>query len=538
MENKIIYDNISSDVLPSISSRRSESRHTREKTHHKKSRQFKQEIISNNEQYMQKLNDLMKDYKYEVIDPHSYIREYSSITKKPLTRNISSGKALHNSVDDPLIKIDIKEEEFSNPALSKLAIDKNKNIYETIMKTINSRSLILQGQFLKEHVDLTNINDILKNVKVSQLISRRSLLQDFKNRDKNSKNRKDGQNVNLPNLFKPRLMYDRETLTCKMLGRYIYYGKNFPEGRDQFSLTIEGSDIVLFGGIVTNQSNHIWRLDANKLEWNKIIPANSPANQRYGHSGILYQRKLYIFGGRTKLDNFVLYGDLDVFNLDTRMWETPIVFTKPSTKRRNHVAKLVGNHILFHGGINENSEYLNDCCLLSLNPLKWVNINLESKEFPSLAYHDACLVLPYDQMYNHKLSIYKLPEQNIGKKTNSKIKEKGLYLFGGKSSDEGNLKNDVWILKIGQKPLEWTKIITNGMPPSPRQGHTLNFYEDGNFLIVHGGRNDSLSNEFALNDTYLLELSTFNWIKVDLKIESISEDVYKRYGHCSLVICK
>ena len=54
--------------------------------------------------------------------------------------------------------------------------------------------------------------------------------------------------------------------------------------------------------------------------------------------------------------------------------------------------------------------------------------------------------------------------------------------------------NDLWLLLIGKKPFEW-KLISDfeGMKLPPRYFHSMNFYEEGNFLIIHGGRNDELS---------------------------------------------
>ncbi len=42
--------------------------------------------------------------------------------------------------------------------------------------------------------------------------------------------------------------------------------------------------------------------------------------------------------------------------------------------------------------------------------------------------------------------------------------------------------------------------------------------------------------DFALNDTYLLELDKFDWIRVQIKLDS-PDEIYKRCGHCSIVYC-
>jgi len=74
-----------------------------------------------------------------------------------------------------------------------------------------------------------------------------------------------------------------------------------------------------------------------------------------------------------------------------------------------------------------------------------------------------------------------------------------------------------------------------GTPPCPRYSHTMNFYENGNYLIIHGGRNDYSSDSFALNDTFIFELSKFEWIEAKLYFDTPRSKVYNRCGHAAIV---
>jgi len=65
----------------------------------------------------------------------------------------------------------------------------------------------------------------------------------------------------------------------------------------------------------------------------------------------------------------------------------------------------------------------------------------------------------------------------------------------------------------------------------------MNFYPDGNYLIIHGGRNDLSSESFALSDTYVLELQNMEWIEVKIYSNSPS-DIYNRCGHKAVVYSK
>lgn len=93
----------------------------------------------------------------------------------------------------------------------------------------------------------------------------------------------------------------------------------------------------------------------------------------------------------------------------------------------------------------------------------------------------------------------------------------------------------MWILRIGKKLLEWIKPEVKGIPPCPRHSQSMSFYELGNFLIVHGGRNDFSSESFALNDTFIFELSRFEWREVKVYFDSPRVKIYNRCGHASMV---
>ena len=44
--------------------------------------------------------------------------------------------------------------------------------------------------------------------------------------------------------------------------------------------------------------------------------------------------------------------------------------------------------------------------------------------------------------------------------------------------------------------------------------HSMDYYRDGNYLIVCGGRNDSIPQDKILNDLWLLKLNNLEWQQV------------------------
>jgi hypothetical protein len=203
--------------------------------------------------------------------------------------------------------------------------------------------------------------------------------------------------------------------------------------------------------------------------------------------------------------------------------------------RKNHIAELIGNQMLIHGGINENNQVLGDCCYLNLNlnQLKWGACQIhKSSPGPRLYGHTSALVLPKEYYTSNKLSIFNYPDVDFA---NSRIKEKGLYIFGGKTKEDGGLSNKLWILILGTKKLKWLNPDVKGKPPSPRYFHSMSYYDKGNLLIVHGGRNDVVSENSALNDTFIFDLENFEWMEVNLYFQLSKFKVLHRCAHQSVV---
>ena len=319
----------------------------------------------------------------------------------------------------------------------------------------------------------------------------------------------------------------------RLFSYFKYPEKNFPEGREQFSICIKGRHILLSGGVCTNMKDmSFWSLNIKNIEWTKI-PSINRANNRYGHSTIYYDNKVYIYGGRIKEKNKSILVGLEIFNLKENKYIKPDIQKEPPD-RRDHIALYINDHMLIHGGVNSFNEILSDCHLLNLQNLKWTEAFIEQyNQKPKIYGHTCCLVLPY-KLLNHKnFNIYKFPDIDPGNNSIEKIKKKGIYIFGGKTKEETS--NELWILEIGKKPFSWIKPHTGGTPPSPRYFHSMDFYEKANYLIVHGGRNDDLSASSALNDTFILDLESMEWSEVKLYSNIKDFKVISRYGHKSTI---
>ena len=491
--------------------------------------------------YINKINTTLKNYQLSfskekndelenTLGPNEkYMdREGKELIKKIYyLNNLNINKGLPSSNDQSQLKITVPEQEYPNPFQSLGVIKSNRYLYDEICKDYLYRQSNL---FTKKIVDIQKYKNKfgggIQMPKIHISASVNKGMFDIPVIDMTDKKGK--ESTGITHLFP-------QTGNLRLFTYYKYPNKNFPEGREQFSLFMKGNEIIISGGITTNMKTlSIWGLNLEKLEWSKI-PINGYASNRYGHTAIFYQNKIYFFGGKTKYQKMSLSCGLEVFNLSDGIFTAPTAGKLNPEQRRNHIAELLGTQIFIYGGINNSNEILNDCFLLNLNPLKWTTCIVNKFTPPPKVFgHSSCVVIPRELSKNHRFTIYSYPDLGPGK-VNNLIKEKGIYIFGGKTKEEGGLSNQLWILITGKKPLEWVQPQTKGKPPSPRYFHSMSFYERGNFVIIHGGRNDAMSESSALDDTYVFDLENFDWLKVELYSEMKGFKVLNRCGHQSVV---
>ena len=463
-------------------------------------------------------NDLGPNEKYIDKDDKKLIKKIYHLN------SLYSNRGLPTLNEQSRLKVVIPEQEYPNPFQSLGVIKANRHLYDEISKDFLYRQSDLFNQKI---IDIQKYKSKFGSIKIQQTqVSASNNKYDIPVIDLTEK--KDKQSFGINHILP-------QNGILKLFTYYKYSNKNFPEGREQFSLFSKGNEIIISGGITINMKTlTIWSLNLEKLEWKKIN-INGYSYNRYGHTGIYYQNKIYFFGGKIKYQKNSMTCGLEVFNFQDGQFTAPSAGKLIPEPRRNHTAELLGNQIFIFGGITNTNEVLNDCFLLNINPLKWYTCIINKyTPGPHLYGHTSCVVIPTYILKNHKFSIYSYPNIEPGK-ANSLIKEKGIYVFGGKSKEEGGISNQLWILVTGKKPLEWIQPNTKGKPPSPRYSHSMSFYERGNFLIIHGGRNDSISDNIALNDTYLFDLENLEWMKVELYSGMKDFKVLNRCGHQSMI---
>ena len=462
-------------------------------------------------------------------NPNFYIHLKDKLLIKKIHKHNRNffNHALTPKNDDSNLKITIREKQYPNPYKSLAVIKHNSFIFDEINKNFLNR----QGDLFKQKIlNIKKYNNKYK-VKMPKIHISNFTRIPFEiplvdlTEDKDKKGLQTFKNISKK----------QNEGTLQLYAYYRYPNRNFPEGREQFSIFFYNNNrIYICGGLTVKMGiMPIWYLNMDKLEWNKV-PQKENTNNRFGHTSIIYQNKIYFYGGRAKIDKALYYCGLEIFSLNEGIYYKPMLSKLNSPPlRRNHIAILIDEQIFIHGGVSENNEILSDCHLLNLNPLKWLKVSINRRsQNPKLYGHTGCVVVPKQYLINHKFNIYAYPDLEV---VNCRIKKKGLYVFGGKSKEEGGISNKLWILTIGQKLLEWNLAETKGIPPRPRYNHSMSFYERGNFLIIHGGRNDLMSDTIAFDDTFVLDLEFFEWFQVELYSQFDKFKVLSRCGHQSSI---
>ena len=496
--------------------------------------------ITNYEMTKSKINFYKKNKEYI----ENYLKKSNSNNKYHLHNLKIHSKEKENIFNT---KIKFKNNKYQGPVDSFGLLLRNKIVHDKILLNYQDREVHKFGKTINKINSLNKFEKYYKNIKITSIIPtildndlfnynylgfNAKYSNQFNETDNQKNNQKKGNSTD-------KMIYleinDFIKGSIYLLCDFFRPKKIFPETRENFCMNydLSSNNILLFSGNTCNiYSNQLWKFNCNNYEWSPLNSNNYIPDARCGHTGIIYKNKYYIFGGQYLHSGF--FAKLDIYNLDTNTWTNCnhnsnfLLFFK---LRKNHISCKIGPQIFIHGGIGEDGEILDDSYLLNLNSdLDLLKANIFPISIPpKLAYHSCCLVMNSEVLKSNKFTIYKFP---TSKQINNRIKERGLYIFGGKNK---KICNDMWLLRIGQKPLEWIKVNTFGKPPCPRYLCSMNFFEKGNFIIIHGGKTKINDKKFALKDTYLFELYRYQWIKVDYGEKA--KIVKPRCSHCS-VICK
>lgn len=301
-----------------------------------------------------------------------------------------------------------------------------------------------------------------------------------------------------------------------------------PETRQEATLTSIEGKLYLIGGVSRSINHDVNMLNPLSNRWEKLRPSGVEPDPRFGHSALEYKSKIIVFGGGTNFNTVHKFREclngIKVFYPNPSRWDYLKTSGTYISTRKYHSAAIIGKHMFVYGGLNQKNNLLDDCALLNLEKNTWKSIYLEGPK--ENAFQTSVSVINEDQ--KSYISIY-----HINQSSYNKVKKPGIYIFGGIGSDK-QAHNKLWLVNIGQRPLIWEVIKTEGEGPSPRFLHSMIYNERSNHIIVFGGRIDvsQTSTYTCYNDVYLLCMQRLLWLKVRVQ----GDIPMARSGHCSAMV--
>ncbi|GLE00367.1 hypothetical protein PINS_up009124 [Pythium insidiosum] len=232
-----------------------------------------------------------------------------------------------------------------------------------------------------------------------------------------------------------------------------------------------------------------------EIDWSLPKIEGDPPCARGGHSAVLADTQLLIFGGHYFGGHgaFVYLNDLHRLDLETSTWHA-IPFAERDAvvpcARYDHRALLLngGTRMFVFGGRSEGGAACRDMFFLDLTTVSWLQVQWTT-DSPAGRFGHGLVALD----------------------------DAVMWLFGG--WDGHRSMNDVWT--FDSTAFMWQRPSCHGKPPTPRHGHSM-VPLSSDLLMVYGGYTvkggggggggDALAPLPVYNkDIYLLDIETQTW---------------------------
>ena len=438
---------------------------------------------------------------------------------------------------------------YNNQFDSFKSLQKNKNLFNIIL--LNQEKELIKNYLEKELIDEQN-KIKLKLMPKIHIVELSKFKKDNNNIISNILN-KSGENnyskdsfealnnfVDLNKLSRKELFDEYNYVYLKTINKFI----STPTSREGAAMTLYFDEnkgihkMILFGGSNIKSLNDIWECSIiipNKIDkkyiWKKIKITEDIPSPRKGHTMVIFQGNIFIYGGLVDEIPNKAREDILIYNINEQKFSIDYTLNKNVVGWRNyHIAEIIGPHMFIYGGGDERGNIVAEPYALDLYDMKWMQAKFNTENLPKRKFHSSCQVFPQSKKYSNKFFLFKI-YNDISLYDSNKILAEGIYMFGG-INENLICCNDLLIIKRG-KPLQLFKGIAKGAPPSPRCQCVMEFFEKLNVVIVYGGKNEKSKNGPFFNDMYFLDVQTLSWINIELNND---QKFPTRGGHSSCLV--
>uniref|UniRef100_A0A182PA77 K Homology domain-containing protein n=1 Tax=Anopheles epiroticus TaxID=199890 RepID=A0A182PA77_9DIPT len=253
---------------------------------------------------------------------------------------------------------------------------------------------------------------------------------------------------------------------------------------------VVGDFIYTFGGYCTGEDYHsnsaidVHVLNTHNMRWAPMpavedengVPCKYPEVpfQRYGHTAVAFENKVYLWGGR---NDEIVCDILFCFDTRTRKWSRPSVTGTVPGARDGHSACIYAERMYIFGGFEESIDKFScDVYYLDLRTMHWTYVNTLGEPPSYRDFHSATVL-------NHRM-----------------------YIFGGRSDAVApyHSQEEIYcpnIKFLDLKADRWYTPKTTGEIPVGRRSHSAFSYN--NKIYIFAGYNGNMDTHF--NDLYCFD---------------------------------
>lgn len=222
------------------------------------------------EEFRDKIGNIIAQYKLDSSENKGKklnLESLNLIEKIKIKKTLQAITKLKNESSQAEIHVVVDEKEYQNPYDSALILQKNQEINGQIKLGFYERTRQIYDKEIKKINEITyNQEHMPKKIKITNLMLKGS--SDPVTDQLSPKKKKE------PMVQLPSIIPIGKNRYSELYGCYKSCTKNFPESREQFTLSYDLVYVVLFGGLSANKTNIAWTLDPGKYIFKLTLEFN------------------------------------------------------------------------------------------------------------------------------------------------------------------------------------------------------------------------------------------------------------------------